>query len=151
MKFSIEFCNLLKYWIRISSLSELYRSLPKGNIEELKYKFLFLKNSVVLNASTSAIIKESNSESSFSKDSVSSRYPFEMPILGFSNFDKTYTHDWIISFLEKTTLIDSWESISASSLILIVVLSSTKGLSEISLVLIFFDRDSSFLLKVLHL
>ena len=37
MKFSIEFCNLLKYWIRISSLSELYRSLPKGNIEELKY------------------------------------------------------------------------------------------------------------------
>ena len=151
MKFAIEFCNLLKYWIRISSLSELYRSLPKGNIEELKYEFLFLKNNVVLNASTSAIIKESNSELSFTKDSVSSRYPFEMPILGFSNFDKTFTHDWIISFLEKTTFIDYCESILASSLILKVVFSSTKGLSEISLVLIFFDRDSSFLLKVLHL
>ena len=40
-------------------------------MEELKNEFIFLKNNVVLNASTSAIIKESNSEPSFTKDSVS--------------------------------------------------------------------------------
>ena len=58
-----------------------------------KNEFIFLKNNVVLNASTSAIIKDSISESILKKDSISSRYPFEIPILGFSNFDKTFTHD----------------------------------------------------------